>query len=66
MDAAVEARSLSSLTTLAFNPPQYPRNPTHEKHEPVTLYIARVPGSRGKLVHSKVSKYLLISFEMSS
>ncbi|KAF2835152.1 hypothetical protein M501DRAFT_942724 [Patellaria atrata CBS 101060] len=43
---AVEAKSLSSLTTLASNPPQYPRNPTHVSHEPLVLYIARVPGSR--------------------
>ncbi|KAF2268445.1 hypothetical protein CC78DRAFT_529893 [Lojkania enalia] len=43
---AVEARSLSSLTTLASNPPSYPRNPTHVKHDPLVLYIARVPGSR--------------------
>ncbi|KAF2195465.1 hypothetical protein K469DRAFT_699059 [Zopfia rhizophila CBS 207.26] len=43
---AIEARSLSSLTTLASNPPSYPRNPTHVKHEPLVLYIARVPGSR--------------------
>ncbi|KAH6840047.1 hypothetical protein B0T12DRAFT_40512 [Alternaria alternata] len=42
----IEARSLSSLTALASNPPAYPRNPTHERHEPLVLYIARVPGSR--------------------
>ncbi|RMZ66010.1 oxidoreductase [Pyrenophora seminiperda CCB06] len=42
----VEARSLSSLTALASNPPAYPRNPTHVRHEPLVLYIARVPGSR--------------------
>ncbi|KAF2853970.1 hypothetical protein T440DRAFT_465701 [Plenodomus tracheiphilus IPT5] len=42
----VEAKSLSSLTALASNPPAYPRNPTHVKHEPLTLYIARVPGSK--------------------
>ncbi|KAF1963291.1 hypothetical protein CC80DRAFT_1957 [Byssothecium circinans] len=42
----IEAKSLSSLTALASNPPSYPRNPTHEKHEPLVLYIARVPGSR--------------------
>ncbi|KAK7532930.1 uncharacterized protein J3D65DRAFT_61377 [Phyllosticta citribraziliensis] len=46
MTGAIEAKSLSSLTTLASNPPRYPRNPTHEKHDPVVLYIARVPGSR--------------------
>ncbi|OCK82792.1 hypothetical protein K432DRAFT_323573 [Lepidopterella palustris CBS 459.81] len=44
--SAIEARSLSSLTTLASNPPLYPRNPTHEKNEQLVLYIARVPGSR--------------------
>ncbi|KAF9696322.1 hypothetical protein EKO04_005574 [Ascochyta lentis] len=43
---AVEAKSLSSLTALASNPPAYPRNPTHVKHEPLVLYIARVPGSK--------------------
>ncbi|KAL1793941.1 hypothetical protein ACET3X_007362 [Alternaria dauci] len=42
----IEARSLSSLTALASNPPAYPRNPTHQRHEPLVLYIARVPGSR--------------------
>ncbi|KAJ4320557.1 hypothetical protein N0V94_003315 [Neodidymelliopsis sp. IMI 364377] len=43
---AVEAKSLSSLTALASNPPAYPRNPTYVKHEPLVLYIARVPGSK--------------------
>lgn len=43
---AIEAKSLSSLTALASNPPAYPRNPTHQKHEPLVLYIARVPGSK--------------------
>ncbi|KAL5373044.1 hypothetical protein DPSP01_013006 [Paraphaeosphaeria sporulosa] len=43
---AIEARSLSTLTSLASNPPSYPRNPTHVRHEPLVLYIARVPGSR--------------------
>ncbi len=47
--APVEARSLASLITLASNPPQYPRNPTEEAQEPLVLYIARVPGSKGKL-----------------
>lgn len=44
--AVVEALSLSSLTALLSNPPQYPRNPTHESREPLVLYIVRVPGSR--------------------
>ena len=47
MPPAVEARSLSSLTTLAANPPLYPRNPTQEVQQPLVLYIARVPGSKG-------------------
>ena len=44
----VEARSLSSITTIASNPPAYPRNPTHEKLDPLVLYIVRVPGSQGE------------------
>lgn len=43
----VEARSLSSITALASNPPAYPRNPTQRPLEPLVLYIVRVPGSRG-------------------
>lgn len=46
MTSAVEAKSLSALTILASNPPRYPRNPTHERHEPLVLYIERVPGSK--------------------
>ncbi|KAF4625968.1 hypothetical protein G7Y89_g12194 [Cudoniella acicularis] len=42
----VEANSLSEITQLASNPPKYPRNPTERKRNPLTLYIARVPGSR--------------------
>ncbi|WEW60580.1 hypothetical protein PRK78_006067 [Emydomyces testavorans] len=42
----VEAKSLLSFTTLASNPPNYPRNPTQERLEPLVLYIVRVPGSR--------------------
>ncbi|KAJ5631229.1 uncharacterized protein N7484_011329 [Penicillium longicatenatum] len=42
----VEARSLSSITAIASNPPAYPRNPTHEKLDPLVLYIVRVPGSQ--------------------
>ncbi|KXG53052.1 uncharacterized protein PGRI_001020 [Penicillium griseofulvum] len=46
LQGPVEARSLSSVTAIASNPPSYPRNPTHEKHEPLSLYIVRVPGSK--------------------
>jgi hypothetical protein len=48
MHVEVEASSLSDITQLAGNPPKYPRNPTERKREPLTLYIARVPGSRGR------------------
>jgi hypothetical protein len=49
MASVVEARSLASLTTLASDPPIYPRNPTQAPHPALTLYIVRVPGSRGNL-----------------
>ncbi|KAH9896172.1 hypothetical protein F4778DRAFT_745354 [Xylariomycetidae sp. FL2044] len=42
----VEARSLASLNYLASNPPQYPKKPTEDKQDPLTLYISRVPGAR--------------------
>jgi len=67
----VEARSLSSITGIASNPPAYPRNPTQKKLDPLELYIVRVPGSKGRLsvpehmfaphVHGK-----LLSFPLSS
>jgi hypothetical protein len=43
----VEARSLATLNALASNPPQHPRNPALDRHEPLTLYISRVPGTKG-------------------
>lgn len=51
----VEARSLSSITAIASNPPAYPRNPTHEKHDPLQLYIVRVPGSQGALLFTQLT-----------
>jgi hypothetical protein len=47
--APVEARSLSSVTAIAANPPAYPRNPTQERLDRLVLYIVKVPGSRGQL-----------------
>lgn len=44
----VEAKSLSALNFLAANPPQYPNNPTEERHDALVLYISRVPGARGE------------------
>lgn len=49
MSTPVEAQSLSGLTNLFANPPQYPRNPTHRVHEPLSLYIVKVPGSKGRM-----------------
>ncbi|KAJ9611658.1 hypothetical protein H2200_004842 [Cladophialophora chaetospira] len=46
MNAPVEAQSISSLSNLLANPPRYPRNPTHQVHPPLVLYIVRVPGSK--------------------
>lgn len=46
----VEARSLSSITSIASNPPNYPRNPAQKKLDPLVLYIVRVPGSKGGFV----------------
>ncbi|KAL4990441.1 hypothetical protein BDW68DRAFT_154239 [Aspergillus falconensis] len=42
----VEACSLSSITAIASNPPNYPRNPAQKKLDPLVLYIVRVPGSK--------------------
>lgn len=58
MAIAVEASSLSQITELASNPPRFPRNPTETKREPLTLYIARVPGKRGKYMSSKIDFFL--------
>ena len=46
MAPTVEADSLSTLISLASNPPLDPNVPV-ARHEPLVLYIARVPGSRG-------------------
>ncbi|GAM85699.1 hypothetical protein ANO11243_037070 [Dothideomycetidae sp. 11243] len=43
---AVEARSLSTITHLAFNPPTKPAQSIFPEAAPLTLYIVRVPGSR--------------------
>lgn len=47
MNTPIEAQSISALGSLFANPPQYPRNPTHEVRESLVLYIVRVPGSKG-------------------
>ncbi|KAK5070100.1 hypothetical protein LTR64_001934 [Lithohypha guttulata] len=60
----VEAQSLSNLTNLFANPPQYPRNPTHQVHEPLVLYIVRVPGSRGPRRLEELVVSLLITADV--
>jgi len=58
-DHRVEARSLASLNYLAANPPQYPVNPTESLQEPLTLYISRVPGTRGRCDITRVPSQIL-------
>ena len=48
MAPAVEARSLAALTSLAADPPLSLRDSSYPIQEPLVLYIARVPGSRGQ------------------
>ncbi|RKF74595.1 putative oxidoreductase-like protein [Golovinomyces cichoracearum] len=45
MAVCVEANSLSEITQIASNPPNFPRNPAGIRRESLTLYISRVPGS---------------------
>lgn len=47
MAPAVEGTSLSSLTYLASEPPLDPNDP-RLRYASIVLYIARVPGSKGK------------------
>ncbi|KAM7211257.1 oxidoreductase-like protein [Rhypophila decipiens] len=44
MGTQVEAKSLSTINSIAANPPQYPHFP--DVRESLTLYISRVPGTR--------------------
>lgn len=43
---AIEAGSLSSITPIACNPPPHPGRGSDHLTQALTLYIARVPGSR--------------------
>ncbi|TQS38881.1 hypothetical protein Golomagni_00607 [Golovinomyces magnicellulatus] len=45
MAVSVEANSLSEITQIASNPPNFPRNPAGIRRESLTLYISRVPGT---------------------
>ena len=45
----IQARSLVDVVDLADNPPlHYQHNALLKKEEPLVLYVARVPGSRGR------------------
>ncbi|SMY25764.1 unnamed protein product [Zymoseptoria tritici ST99CH_1A5] len=46
MATIIEATSLSSVTSIATNPPPHPNAPSDIPNLPLVLYIARVPGSR--------------------
>ncbi|KAK5137190.1 hypothetical protein LTR08_000695 [Meristemomyces frigidus] len=45
-ETAVEASSLSTITTIGASPPPHPGIPIESIGAPLVLYIARVPGSR--------------------
>lgn len=47
MAPVVEAKSLSAVVDLAEDPPGEYKFDTHESQEPLVLYIARIPGSKG-------------------
>lgn len=55
MGEYVEARSLAALNQLAANPPQYPTKPNEIRQDPLTLYISRVPGTRGTCTESDMA-----------
>lgn len=63
MSTHIEARSLSSLNSLADNPPQYPVNPAETPRESLTLYISRVPGSRDIILSTLKPQLKSISAE---
>ncbi|QIW99639.1 hypothetical protein AMS68_005157 [Peltaster fructicola] len=46
MTTAVEADSFSTITDIAANPPAWHSHTLQNHHDPLTLYITRVPGSR--------------------
>ena len=47
MAPAVQGKSLSTVMELAADPPIDYRFDAHEPQEPLVLYIARIPGSKG-------------------
>ena len=61
----MEARSLASLNLLAANPPSYPVNPTEQAQEPLVLYLARVPGTRGERFLSYFDTHMLTYLQTS-
>lgn len=63
MASAVEANSLSSITAIASNPPQHPHLPVERAAAPLTLYIARVPGSRDVFLTPLKPKDKVVSAE---
>ena len=56
MAPTVLAGSLANIIELADNPPErLPQNASELVQQPLTLYIARVPGSSGESFQSPVS-----------
>ena len=55
MAVAIEAKSLSTVLSIADDPPQNPRDGAGSVQEQLVLYIARVPGSRGMRLYNRTS-----------
>ena len=56
MAPAVLAGSLATIIELADNPPErLPQSANQLVQQPLTLYIARVPGSRGECCEMRIS-----------
>ncbi|KAI1813342.1 hypothetical protein GGS20DRAFT_486555 [Poronia punctata] len=63
MTEYIEARSLAALNQLAANPPQYPKKPTEARHDALTLYISRVPGTRDIILSTLKPQLKNVTFE---
>jgi hypothetical protein len=65
MVPAVQGTSLSSLTYLASEPPLNPNDP-RLKYASITLYIARVPGSKGRQDSQYLESFFAFSFNTNT
>ena len=56
MAPVIEARSLSTVLSVADDPPKDPRDGNGLLYDQLVLYIARVPGSRGMGLDQRLSR----------